>query len=573
MIDAQRILQDTYPDFRPGKHSKLVLKALKKLIHEDDFNDVIRKNQHLRGFAFLDKLLNYFKFSYQIDNDSYNNIPAEGRLIIVANHPIGTLDGLALVKLIRSIRPDVRIVANRVLSHMEPLASVFLPVEVLTGHSKQLKASYQLMIEALQQEQAIIVFPAGEVSRITPKGVRDGDWQSGFLKLARKTQAPILPIHIKAKNSAFFYSASTLYKPLGTLLLVKEMFNKRNQSIRFRVGAPIPYTAIADCELNNKQLCKRFRKHVLNLGKKQQTPLFETFTTVIHPANPKAIKKALQQSRLLGETRDGKKIFLYDFRDDCPVMHEIARLRELTFRTVEEGTGLSEDMDQYDVYYRHLVLWDDQDLEIVGAYRIGEGPKILKSHGVEGFYSHSLFDLNENFSRYLPNSIELGRSFVQPRYWGQHSLEYLWYGIGAYLRECPDIHYLFGPVSLSPAYPQLAKELIIGFYNQQFGTQSASAKARMPFTLSEQCQQFAAREFAQDYAISYKILNSELKKLGVKVPTLYKQYAELCLDHGCQFIDFNIDPAFNHCVDSLILVEIDKIAPKKRQRYIEKSFN
>ena len=81
MIDAQRILQETYPDFKLGKDNKLVLKALKKLIHEDDFNEVIRKNQHLRGFAFLDKLLNYFKFSYQIDNDSYNNIPAEGRLI------------------------------------------------------------------------------------------------------------------------------------------------------------------------------------------------------------------------------------------------------------------------------------------------------------------------------------------------------------------------------------------------------------------------------------------------------------------------------------------------------------
>ena len=572
MIDAERILKDTYPDFKLGKHQDLAVKALKKLIHEDDFNSVIQKNQHLRGFAFLDKLLSYFKFNYQVSNKSLNNIPSEGRLLIVANHPIGTLDGLALVKLIRTVRPDVRIVANRVLSHMEPLQSIFLPVDVLTD-KKGLKDTYKVMVDALENEEAIIIFPAGEVSRITPTGVRDGKWQSGFLKLAKKTHAPILPIHIKAKNSALFYSVSTLYKPLGTMLLVKEMFNKKNQEIKFKVGAPIPYSAIAESDENNKQLSQRFRKHVLNLGKKNKPLLFETFETVIHPTDIKAIKKALFQSRLLGETRDGKKIFLYQFQDDCPVMQEIARLRELTFRSVEEGTGQALDLDKFDIYYSHIVLWDDNDLEIVGAYRVGEGPKILATYGIEGFYTQTLFDLQNDFAAFLPYSIELGRSFVQPRYWGQHSLEYLWYGIGAYLREQPEIKYLFGPVSISNSYPQHAKELIISFYQQQFGADMPQTKARTPFIISEESRQFAATEFNADYSTSFKILNSELKKLGVKVPTLYKQYVELCVDKGCHFIDFNVDPDFNNCIDSLIMVEIDKIAPKKRQRYIDTPLN
>jgi len=570
MIDAERILQETYPDFKFGKDNKLVVKALKKLIHEDDFNDVIRKNQHLRGFAFLDKLLHYFKFNYHVSNDCYNNIPSEGRLLIVANHPIGTLDGLALVKLIRSVRPDVRIVANRVLSHMEPLQSIFLPVDVLSD-KKKLKDVYKVMLDALENEEAIIFFPAGEVSRITPKGIRDGAWQSGFIKLARRAQCPILPIFIKAKNSALFYSASTLYKPLGTMLLVKEMFNKKGQEIKFMVGAPVPYQVIADSEESNKQLSQRFRKHVQNLGKKNKPALFETVATVVHPSDTKAVKKALYQSRLLGETRDGKKIFLYQFQDDCPVMREIARLRELTFRTVEEGTGLALDLDKFDIYYSHIVLWDDNDLEIVGAYRVGEGPAIMASHGVEGFYTQTLFDLRSEFEAYLPHSIELGRSFVQPRYWGQHSLDYLWYGIGAYLRERPDIKYLFGPVSISNAYPQAAKELIIGFYQQQFASDLQHTKARTPFVISQEGKAFATNEFSADYSTSFKILNSELKKQGVKVPTLYKQYVELCVDKGCHFIDFNIDPDFNNCIDSLIMVEVDKIAPKKRQRYIEKT--
>ncbi len=570
MIDAERILQDVYPDFKWGKDNKLAVKALKKLLHEEDFNEVINKNQHLRGFAFLDKLLNYFKFNYQVNNNSFCNIPSEGRLLIVANHPIGTLDGLALVKLIRSVRPDVRIVANRVLSYMEPLQSIFLPLDVLS-EGKNLKHSYKAMLEALENEEAVIIFPAGEVSRITPKGIRDGQWKSGFIKLAQKTHSPILPIYIQAKNSVFFYGMSSIYKPLGTMLLVKEMFNKKNQEIKFKVGAPIPFQSLAQSGQTNKQLSQRLRKHVLNLAKKGQVPLFETMETVVHPSDAKAVKKALWQSRMLGETRDGKKIFLYAFQDDCPVMQEIARLRELTFRTVEEGTGQALDLDKFDVYYSHIVLWDDHALEIVGAYRIGEGPKIMASHGVDGFYTSTLYELNAEFTALLPYSLELGRSFVQPRYWGQHSLEYLWYGIGAYLREQPEIKYLFGPVSISNAYPQLAKELIIGFYKQQFGSELPQARARTPFVISEQCRQFAVQEFSNDYSTSFKILNSELKKLGVKVPTLYKQYVELCVDKGCHFIDFNIDPDFNNCIDSLIMVEIDKIAPKKRQRYIETS--
>ena len=570
MIDAERILQETYPDFKFGKDNKIAIKALKKLLHEDDFNEFIEKNQHLRGFAFLDKLLDHFNFHYQVSNRSYRNIPAEGRLLIVANHPIGTLDGLALVKLIQSVRPDVRIVANRVLSHMEPLKSIFLPVDILSD-KKSLKDSYKAMLEALENEEAVIIFPAGEVSRITPKGIRDGKWKSGFVKLAKKAHCPILPIHIKAKNSALFYGMSTLYKPLGTMLLVKEMFNKNDQEIRFKIGSPIPFNVILQSGQTDKQLSQRFRRHVLNLGKKKKPLLFDTVETVAHPADTKAIKKALLQSQLLGETRDGKKIFLYQFKDDCPVMLEIARLRELTFRTVEEGTGLALDLDKFDVYYSHIVLWDDNALEIVGAYRVGEGPKIMDSHGIEGFYTSTLFDLHGDFATLLPFSIELGRSFVQPRYWGQHSLDYLWYGIGAYLREQPNIKYLFGPVSISNAYPQLAKELIIGFYKQQFGSELPQAQAKMPFVLSEQCQQFVSQEFNGDYSSSFKILNSELRKLGVKVPTLYKQYVELCVDKGCHFIDFNIDPDFNNCIDSLIMVEIDKIAPKKRMRYIESS--
>ncbi len=567
MINAEAILQEVYPELSSAKTGKFVIKLLKNLLHEADFNDFISTHQHLRGFAFLEKLLQHFEFDYEVSSDSYQNIPAVGRLLIVANHPIGTLDGLALVKLIKAVRPDVRIIANQVLQHMTPLQSIFLPVDILSGKKAQ-KQSYQAMLEALENEEAVIIFPAGEVSRISPKGVRDGEWQTGFIKLAKKAHCPILPIHIEAYNSMWFYGASMLYKPLGTMLLVNEMFNKHKQSAKFRVGAPIAFQSLEKCDETKQQLAKRMRKHVINLGKHKKS-LFKTYATVAHPVDTKALKKALYQSQVLGETRDGKKIFLYHYRDDCPVMQEIGRLRELTFRTVEEGTGLAQDIDKYDVYYEHLILWDEYDLEIVGAYRIGAGNQIMASHGSQGFYSQSLFEFTPAFEALLPNSIELGRSFVQPRYWGQRSLDYLWYGIGAYIRLQPQVKYLFGPLSLSNAYPQLAKETIVGFYAKQFGSSEQFVHAKQPFELSEATRTMVDTTFNSDYKSSFKLLTTELQKLGVKVPTLYKQYVDLCVEEGCHFMGFNVDPDFNDCIDSLVMIELDKITPKKRQRYIE----
>lgn len=574
MINLEKTLLDRQPALRDKAWAKYAFKVLKKLIREDEINYFIKTNQHLRGFAFLDKVLEYFNFSYQVSDKSINNIPAEGRLIIIANHPIGSLDGLALLKLVHSVRPDSRIVANELLTLLEPLESLFLPVEVLSGRASY-KSQFQAMLDALENEQALIIFPAGEVSRINAAGIRDGVWKQGFVKLAKKTQAPILPIFIDAKNSTLFYSLSTLYKPLGTLLLVHEMFNKENQKLTFHVGKAIPAREIEQSELPPKLLANRFKKHLYRLAKKSPKKnkkpkkiLFNTIETVAHPARRQFLKRELYAAKLLGETEDGKKIFLYDYSPDSAVMHEIGRLRELTFRTVEEGTGSALDIDSYDVYYRHLVLWDEHDLEIIGAYRLGECKKIVQDKGIAGLYTSTLFDLHPSIQNRLPETIELGRSFVQPRYWGKRSLDYLWFGIGAYLRAHPNIKYLFGPVSLSQAYPQSSKEIIIAFYNKQFGSHEQMASAKIPFEISSKAQQLANNEFADDYKNSYRQLNSQLKTLGVKVPTLYKQYTELCETGGCQFIAFNIDPAFNYCIDSLILVDLDKIKPRKKERYI-----
>ena len=570
MLDIEATILDKYPDFKQKPGSGALLGFLKKLTHEDQINGFIEHNRHLRGFAFLDKSLEHFNFSYQVNHRQLDNIPSDGRVVIVANHPIGSLDGLAILKLVRSVRPDVRIVANELLSKVEPFESLFLSVDNLSAKASY-KQQFKAMVQALENDEAVIIFPAGEVSRIRPSGVRDGEWKSGFLKLAKKTNAPVLPINIDARNSALFYGLSSVYKPLGTLMLVQEMFNKNDQQIAFHIGRLIPFKSIAALDLPDKKVAKLMRKHVYRLTNPKKaaakTP-FETENTLAHPVDRRALREDLKKGELLGETADGKKIVLFAYEADSPVMREIGRLRELTFRTVEEGTGESYDLDAYDAEFRHLVLWDDQELEIVGAYRIGECAQILERSGMDGLYTPSLFDFNPALIERLPQSLEMGRSFVQPRYWGKRSLDYLWYGIGAYIKRHPEIRYFYGPVTLSDAYPQVAKELIVAFFSEQFGDDANMAVGKRPFRASEEVKQLAKESFRGDYKDAYKKLNRLLEQYQVKVPTLFKQYAELCEPGGMRFIDFSIDPEFGDCIDALILVDIQQIKPKKFQRYI-----
>jgi putative hemolysin len=573
MLNLEKTLEQRFPDFNKKPGAKLMIKLLKALTHQEEINQFIETHQHLRGFAFLDKVLDHFNFSYQLNSRELGHLPSEGRVIIVANHPIGSLDGLALLKLVRSVRPDVRIVANDLLTQLEPIRSLFIPVDNLSGKVSH-KTQYKNMLAALNNDEAIIIFPAGEVSRIRPNGVRDGKWKGGFIRLAEKTKSPILPIHIEARNSALFYSLSAIYKPLGTAMLIQEMFNKDDKEIAFHIGKPITWKSVQALGLAEKDLAARFRKHLYRLNnakKMQKNPLFDGEMTVAYPVDRKALKRELKKAQQLGKTGDGKIIYLYDYCDDSAVMHEIGRLRELTFRTVEEGTGGSLDLDKYDSYYRHLVLWDEDNLDIVGAYRLGEGKSILQEKGMKGFYTDSLFDYSDQMLDILPHAIELGRSFVQPRYWGLRSLDYLWYGIGAYLVAHPEIKYLFGPVSLSAGYPEDAKQKLIGFYQQQFGSWQHLAQAKQPYLLTDETQQKVQADFAQEYDTCFKRLNHQLDQLGVKVPTLYKQYSELCDDQGCHFIAYSVDSQFGDCIDSLILVEIDKIKQKKKQRYMKEA--
>ncbi len=569
MVDVEKTLTLKYPSIvdYPAVMRQGIVYFLKKLLHEDEINNFLINGSAYRGFDFVEAVLEYFDFSYTLSNKDKENIPPSGRVVIIANHPLGALDALALIALVKEIRSDVKVLANDVLMQIEPLNELMIPIDNLTGATA--KDSIKRVYDALENDEALIVFPSGEVSRVEPTGIKDTKWKKGFLKFAKKSNAPILPVFIDAKNSPLFYTLSMINKKISTFLLAREMFKKHSKVIRFTVGELIAYKTLQKANLNDQTLINLLKKHLYRISKGKKG-IFLTQKAVAHPEDRKTIRAELKRSKLLGKTNDGKQIYLYEHENGSTLMKEIGRLRELTFRQVEEGTGGRRDVDSFDKYYKHIVLWDEEELEVVGAYRIGESNFINQYFGADGFYSHTLFEFTPSFEPYLHNSIELGRSFVQPRYWGSRALDYLWQGIGAYLFQNPNICYMFGPVSLSDLYPKIAKNLIVTYYSLYYSHDKELVKARNGFFMSKSEKEEARAFFSGENAKEdFAKLKEQLSLIDLSVPMLYKQYTELCEDGGIYFLDFNIDKDFANCVDSFIVVDIAKIKEAKKTRYIK----
>ena len=347
------------------------------------------------------------------------------------------------------------------------------------------------------------------------------------------------------------------------------MFKQKNKSIEILIGEIIPNENIMPKGILQDKLIDLYKKQIYNLKTKKS--YFVTQTAIAHPEDRRLLKKELKESITLGNTKDGKKIYLYSSEDkNSIVLNEIGRLRELSFRKVGEGINKKRDIDKYDRYYKHIVLWDDEELEIVGAYRIAECKNILKKYNKNALYTSTLFQFDENFDNYLNDSIELGRSFVQPKYWGSRALDYLWQGIGAYIKNNPHIKYLYGAVSISQTYPKVAKDMILYFYDTYFPSKKVIAEAKLPYSIDyddEYFKVFQKELLLNNYKEDFKTLKKDLGFLELSVPTMYKQYADLCEDGGIEFCAYNIDKDFSDCVDSFILVNVDKIKPKQKERY------
>lgn len=573
MINSKQVVEQFLPqlDNSPRLQSGAT-RLLAKLFHQSEVNDFIEQHKHMSHVDFLETANQRLGLSYTVSNSSLENIPVAGRVVIVANHPLGSIDGLALLALIHSVRKDVKIVVNELLWSMSPLRPFFLPINNMSkpdensGRSVNSKQKLQNIQQALEAEEAVIFFPAGEVSRLSFKGIRDGKWRTGFLKMAKQTKSPILPVHVGGKNSRFFYGFSLISKPLSALFLIREMFKNVSLTLPIKVGKLIPFSSFSGMLPASKESINRFKQHVYGL-KREREELFETERAIAHPESRKVLIDELNRCDQIGETSDDKHIYLLEDTSDSALLREIGRLREIAFRAVGEGTGNRRDMDKFDYYYKHIVLWDQSDMEIVGSYRIADIHRLKED---QTLYSETLFSYEQSLQKKFPTAMELGRSFVQPKYWGKRSLDYLWFGIGAYIRQNPHIRYLFGSVSLSNDYQSYAKDMLVYYFSKYYGNDINLVRSFNPYRIKPVQKAKLERIFNHmDQAEAFKALKKELATMELTVPTLFKQYSDLCDDNGVTFYDFGVDPDFGDCIDSVVWIDLLKLKEKKRKRYID----
>ncbi len=565
MLDLERTIAGRFPHwFERGRArvARPLVATLGRISRLDEINAFLADNAHLTGFAFVEAALERLDCRWLVDNVERERIPETGAVVIVANHPMGAIDALALLAMVGSIRRDVRIVANDFLSVFNGLKDLLLPLRILGG--RPAPESLRAVESALLAGQAVIVFPAGEVSRLTPRGITDSRWRAGFLRFASKADAPVIPVHLRGRNSALFYGLAALSSPLGTALLPREMFARRGRRIEIRVGHARPVRDLLAEARTDERAIARMREtlYALARGRNAWKP---AQAEVAHARDLRAVLADLARLETIGTTPDGKRILCGSLTADSALLAEIGRLRELTFRAVGEGSGKRRDIDRFDTWYEHIVLWDGAACELAGAYRLARCAPILAERGLRGLYTSTLFDLDARMLPILEHGVELGRSFVAEKYWGSRSLDWLWYGIGAWLARHPRVRWLFGPVSISAALPRAAREQLVSYYGHYYGARQPLARSQRPFEYVGAPPAWGSLDAEE----SFRVLRANLDALGARVPTLYKQYTELCEPGGVEFLAFGTDPAFADAVDGLILVDLARIKPKKRQRYIE----
>jgi putative hemolysin len=573
-INIKSLIEEKSPGFfgkYPNFVSNMILAFLNKILHVKDINKFNEKNKDLKDFDFIDELFKYLNFKFHISKSDLLKIPQSGKLIIVSNHPLGGLDGLALLRAVSLVRKDVRIVVNDLLLNVTNISDLFLPYDLYSVKTQ--KSNIKKIEEDLDNNRCVMFFPAAVVSRLSSKGIQDKKWQKGAIRLAHKYKSSILPIYVDGRNSILFYLLAKINDRLGTFLLPHELFNKTDYTLNLKVGNIIPYQSFKNSKLHESKQNELLREHVYNL-KDNKTEIFETEEPIIPPVEKELLTEELKKSELIGNTFDGKKIYISDY-DNCKnIVREIARLREVTFRLVGEGTGKEMDFEKYDTYYRHMVLWDEDNKEIIGSYRIGKTRDIIAKLGREGLITSKKFDINDDFDDVLQQSLEVGRTFIQQKYWNSSALDYMWQGIGAFIIKNNDVRYLWGTVSMSDELPEKAKDLIVYYYLKWYkGNQELAVPHRKYKVDEEKTKEYEEVFNTLDCFKDFRILKKTLAQLGFSLPVLYRRYVDITNYGGTKFINFCIDVTFKNSVDGFIVVDLTQLKDEVRERYYnQKSF-
>lgn len=530
------------------------------------------------GREFLQGVIRAFGFRCRVSPEELARIPASGPVIVVANHPFGGMEGILLADMLLAVRPDMKIMANHVLERIPEFAHHFIFVDPFGG-KKSLTRNIGPMKDSLRwlkQGSLLGVFPAGEVAHFTlrERRVAEPVWSPTIARMVRSTGATVVPVHFAGANGLMFHLAGMVHPRLRTALLPREFLNKGRDTVQARVGSPIPAARLEGMGDQEAADFLRMRTEVLGGGTKGRSRLFLARGDKRQDSLIKPIDASLLAAEVASLPKDSLLVEAGEFQvvqaqaGDIPLLlREIGRLREMTFRKVGEGTGKSCDLDGFDDHYQHVFLWNVEQREVAGAYRLGRSDELLREFGVKGLYISTLFELKPGFAHQLGPALELGRSFVRPEYQRSYNaLLLLWRGIGTVVAREPRYRKLYGPVSITSEYTAASRQLIAGYFQSrpELPQLSRLVKPRTPLKVRTWLSRVSKALVTDVESLEELVSDIEAGRMGI--PVLLRQYLKM----GGKLLAFNVDRDFSDALDGLIVVDLLETGKRQLERYLGK---
>lgn len=571
---------------KTGFMKKPIAALLMRFMKINAVNKLYDKIKNDYGINFFDSFVREQEINYVVFEEDLAKIPKTGAFIVVSNHPLGALDGILMCKILLQIRPDFKVMGNFLLTKIKPMEPFVISVNPFEKRKDAFNSASGMRgaLKHLQEGGCLGIFPAGEVSNKNNESgeILDKKWETTALKLIRSSKVPVVPMYFHAANSNLFYNLAKFHPDLQTIMLPSEMMKKRDTPIRIRIGKPITAKQMNN-EETIEELGEYLRKKVYmlksyydrrkNLTDKLKLPdmslkfpLVKQENIVQNIIDETPIEDILPEIEKL-KLSENKKLFSYgeydvffSKSDEIPfILREIGRQRELTFRSIGEGTNLPFDLDEYDNHYHHMFLWDNKERKIVGAYRMALGNQVMKKFGIEGFYISSLFEFDPELQPFFRKVIEMGRAYITVEYQQRpFPLFLLWRGIVHVCLRNPENKFLMGGVSISNKFSEFSKSLMIEFMRSHYYDSAVAQYVHPKNEYKVIMKESDKALFFEDMA------DADLNKLDkiiddlepeLRLPVLIKKY----IKQNAKVIAFNVDPNFNDAIDGLMYIRISDL--------------
>lgn len=576
-------LQSPFADPFRGALFQLFQKPISSLLCLPKLNSLyslVHDESHWESKTdFIGKALKLLGVNADLPQKELDRFPKTGPSVVVANHPFGVIEGLVLIRMLRAVRPDVKIMANFMLGLIPEMGEHLIGVDPFKGKGSKSGniSGLKEAVKWVKNGGMLAVFPAGEVAslKIKDRTVADPVWSPTVGGIIRKTKASVTPVYFSGRNSALFQTLGLVHPRIRTVLLPRENLKKKQAEMHFAVGTEIKAVQLDKFETNREIIeYLRFRTYALKARssaekkvrfpkfKKKEVPVGE----MVSPERVLAEVRALAPEMLIAESGDFQVWEVH--APKCPyILRELGRLREKTFRTVGEGTGGQVDLDRFDNTFIHLVLWNTKEMEIAGAYRFARTDEIIDRFGLRGVYSNSFFRFDKEFFDKITPALELGRSFVRNKYQKNYaSLMMLWKGIAGYLVRNPRYRYLFGCVSISADYTNISREIIADSLLRHRGRADLSDMISPVRPLKFKKLKYWNKSMPAAVFVDPADMDRVVSDIedGLGIPVLLRHYLKV----GGKLVGFNVDPDFNDSLDGLIVVDLLETSERSLAKFM-----